>query len=95
MEDWYFRLPKNKTIIKIPKGFEFDGASIPRPFWWILSPVGLLFIPGLVHMHIKRMGSLVWRSIETHKGSLYLKKILFPGKQNPSGMVYLEMLRLR
>ena len=30
-------------------GFEFDGASIPKPLWGLLSPVGLLLIPGLIH----------------------------------------------
>lgn len=33
----------------IHAGFEFDGASIPRPLWAILSPIGLLLIPGLIH----------------------------------------------
>ena len=33
----------------IPKGFVFDGASIPRLFWAVLSPTGLLLIPGLFH----------------------------------------------
>jgi len=33
----------------IPKGFVFDGASIPRAFWSFLSPTGLLLIPGLFH----------------------------------------------
>ena len=27
----------------------FDGASIPRVFWFFLSPTGLLLIPGLIH----------------------------------------------
>jgi len=30
-------------------GFEFDGASIPKALWALLSPVGLLLIPGLIH----------------------------------------------
>ena len=30
-------------------GFEFDGASIPKALWGLLSPVGLLLIPGLIH----------------------------------------------
>ncbi|KGJ89506.1 DUF1353 domain-containing protein [Colwellia psychrerythraea] len=30
-------------------GFEFNGASIPKPLWGLLSPVGLLLIPGLIH----------------------------------------------
>lgn len=43
MEDWYY------PGFTISKGFVFDGASIPRPLWWFLSPVGLLLIPGLIH----------------------------------------------
>jgi hypothetical protein len=47
-ENWTYRL-KDGTRIVIPEGFEFDGASIPRIFWAILSPVGLLLVPGLIH----------------------------------------------
>lgn len=47
-ENWDYQLP-DKTRIIIPQGFQFDGASIPRPLWAILSPVGLLLIQGLVH----------------------------------------------
>ena len=47
-ENWKYNLNDQITII-IPKGFEFDGASIPRLFWAFLSPVGLLLIPGLIH----------------------------------------------
>ena len=49
LEDWTFQLPNDKTVIIIPKGFEFDGVSIPRPLHWFLSPTGVLFIPGLIH----------------------------------------------
>ena len=31
IEDWEFQLPDNGPTIVIPKGFVFDGASIPRP----------------------------------------------------------------
>lgn len=48
VEDWEYELP-DKTIVVIPKHFIFDGASIPRPLWGILSPTGLLLIPGLIH----------------------------------------------
>lgn len=48
VEDWDFTLPNGDKIV-IPKGFRFDGASIPRPLWGILSPTGLLLIPGLIH----------------------------------------------
>lgn len=59
LEDWYFILPDKKTKIVIPAGFDFDGASIPRPFWSILSPVGLLLIPGLVHDYAYRHAELI------------------------------------
>ena len=62
-ENWIFTLP-NGTDIVLHKGFEFDGASIPRPFWSILSPAGLLLVPGLVHDYAYRYNQL-WRRTET------------------------------
>ena len=47
IEDYQFTL--NNTTYIIPKGFIFDGASIPRVLWPILSPTGVLMIPGLLH----------------------------------------------
>jgi len=35
--------------VRIIRGFEFDGASIPKIFWIVLSPTGLLLVPGLLH----------------------------------------------
>lgn len=55
--DWYYRLP-NERIIIIPAGFVFDGASIPKPLWGFLSPVGLLLIGGLIHDFAYRYGYL-------------------------------------
>jgi hypothetical protein len=49
IEDWEFKLPDDEPVIVIPKAFVFDGASIPRPLWGVLSPTGLLLIPGLIH----------------------------------------------
>ena len=43
MEDWHY---DNNIMITIEKGFVFDGASIPKPLWWLLSPVGLLLFQG-------------------------------------------------
>ncbi len=43
----------------IPKGFTFDGASIPRPLWAILSPVGLLLIPALIHDYAYKFNKLI------------------------------------
>jgi len=47
-DNWTYELEDGTRII-LPQGFEFDGASIPRPFWVLLSPIGLLLIPGLIH----------------------------------------------
>jgi len=46
-ENWEYNF--EGQCIVIPKGFKFDGASIPRPLWGVLSPIGLLLIPGLIH----------------------------------------------
>ncbi|MGF1753658.1 DUF1353 domain-containing protein [Vibrio makurazakiensis] len=59
-EEWSYKLP-NGVIIVIPKGFVFDGASIPRPLWMLLSPTGLLLIPGLIHDYAYRYDKLVCR----------------------------------
>jgi len=48
MEDYFFILDDWPEFV-IRKGFKFDGASVPRLFWIILSPVGLLLIPALIH----------------------------------------------
>lgn len=48
VEDWEYDLPDGPRVV-VPKGFRFDGASIPRPLWGLLSPTGLLLIPGLIH----------------------------------------------
>ncbi|MDD1782438.1 DUF1353 domain-containing protein [Enterovibrio sp. ZSDZ35] len=47
VENWHYNYNGHEYVI--PKGFVFDGASIPRPLWFLLSPTGLLFIPGLIH----------------------------------------------
>jgi len=47
MEDFYYLYEGRELVI--PKGFIFDGASIPRIFWTILSPTGLLLIPSMFH----------------------------------------------
>jgi hypothetical protein len=52
IEDWHFDMldheGKRREVI-VPAGFRFDGASIPRPLWGLLSPIGLLLVPGLLH----------------------------------------------
>ena len=41
---------KTRYQVRIPGGFEFDGASVPRPFWRVLPPVaGAHLRAALVH----------------------------------------------
>lgn len=47
LENWHYVYQGHEYVI--PKGFVFDGASIPRLLWVFLSPTGLLLIPGLIH----------------------------------------------
>ncbi len=47
--DWDFYCPNIDKTIVIPKGFIFDGASVPKRLRGYLSPVGLLLVPGIVH----------------------------------------------
>jgi hypothetical protein len=46
-KDFYYKLRGQEYVI--PKGFTFDGASVPKFLASFLSPVGVLLIGGLVH----------------------------------------------
>ena len=47
IDDWKYKIDDKEYII--PKGFQFDGASIPKFLRTFFSPVGVLLIGGLVH----------------------------------------------
>ena len=47
VKDYHFTIRGEEYII--PKGFVFDGASVPKFLASFLSPVGVLLIGGLVH----------------------------------------------
>ena len=46
-QNWTYKLDGTEYVI--PKGFTFDGASIPKFLRTFFSPVGVLLIGGLVH----------------------------------------------
>jgi hypothetical protein len=46
-KDFVFKIDEVEYVI--PKGFKFDGASIPKFLHTWLSPVGVLLMGGLVH----------------------------------------------
>lgn len=47
-EDWHFTLPNGKVVV-IPKGYRFNGASVPKIFRWLVSPNGVLLVQSLLH----------------------------------------------
>ena len=47
VEDFHYNI--NGVGYKIPAGFQFDGASVPKFLATFLSPVGVLLMGGLVH----------------------------------------------
>ena len=51
VDTFSFSIPGYPLIV-IPSGFVFDGASIPKPFRGLLSPVGALLIPAIVHDYV-------------------------------------------
>jgi hypothetical protein len=73
VQNWHFELGNGVEIV-LPKDFRFDGASIPRIFWAILSPVGLLLIPGLIHDYGYRFNQL-WRKNASGQIEPYMENV--------------------
>jgi hypothetical protein len=42
----------NEEIIKIPKGFAFNGSSSPRFLWWLFPPYGDFFFAAIIHDYL-------------------------------------------
>lgn len=38
----------------VPAGFETDGASVPRLFWWFMDPASEAFEASVIHDHALR-----------------------------------------
>lgn len=47
-EDWIFLLPNGK-VATVPKGYRFNGASVPRLFRSLVSPNGVMLVQSLLH----------------------------------------------
>ena len=55
-ENFHYKL--NGVDYTIPKGFEFDGASVPKFLATFLSPTGVLLMGGLVHDYAYKYAAL-------------------------------------
>ena len=42
----------NEEIIKIPKGFVFNGSSSPRFLWWLFPSYGDFFFAAIIHDYL-------------------------------------------
>ena len=62
-KDFHYSLGKDNFII--PKGFQFDGASVPKFLSAWLSPVGVLLIGGLVHDYAYKYQTLLKKGKKT------------------------------
>ena len=62
-KDFHYSL--NGTDFKIPKGFTFDGASIPKFLHTWLSPTGVLLMGGLIHDYAYKYETLLKKNGNT------------------------------
>ena len=63
VKDFNYSLMGKNYII--PKGFKFDGASVPKFLAQFLSPVGVLLIGGLIHDYGYKYETLLLKNKKT------------------------------
>ena len=75
-EDFYFTMEGEDYMI--PKGFQFDGASVPKFLAMWLSPTGVLLMGGLVHDYgykyatlMKKDGTNIGYKKQAHMDKLF------------------------
>ena len=76
VEDFHYSI--DGVGYKIPAGFQFDGASVPKFLATFLSPVGVLLMGGLVHDYgykyatlMKKDGSNIGYRDQKHMDGLF------------------------
>lgn len=62
-KDFHYSINGKDFIV--PKGFKFDGASVPKFLAQFLSPVGVLLIGGLVHDYGYKYETLLLKNKKT------------------------------
>jgi len=71
-KDFVYEVEGEKFVI--PKGFKFDGASIPKFLHTFLSPVGVLLIGGLVHDYAYKYQTLLKHNKKDTMGVITQKR---------------------
>ncbi len=72
-KDFHYSI--NNQDLVIPKGFIFDGASVPKFLRSWLSPMGVLLIGGLVHDYGYKYETFLRKGKKTCYGLLRQKKM--------------------
>ena len=71
-KDFVYELNGVKYVI--PKGFTFDGASVPKFLATFLSPVGVLLLGGLIHDYAYKYATLLRQNKKDTMGVISQKK---------------------
>ena len=71
-KDFHFEI--DGTAYVIPKGFRFDGASIPKFLRTFFSPVGVLLMGGLIHDYMYKYTTLLEKNKKKTMGELDQKR---------------------
>jgi len=93
-EDWILDLPDMDRVF-IPKGFIFDGASIPKMLWPVISPTGTLFIPAIIHDFGYKYDAIWWLigdspHIARYQGRKYFDRLFLLIADEINGMAALN-----
>ena len=88
-KNFYFRI--NNLSCLIPRGFVFDGASVPRIFWLFLHPTGILLIPGLIHDYGYKNLFLYRYSMKEEEDKLIIQKHFLFKDQRRWDILFLQV----
>lgn len=63
------------TRITVPTGFEFDLASVPRVFWFLIAPFELSIVAALVHDFLYRTTGM-YGTFDRHESDKVFREIM-------------------
>ena len=91
-KDFHYSLEGENYVI--PKGFKFDGASVPKFLGQFLSPVGVLLIGGLIHDYGYKYATLMKKDKKTigKKSQKWMDKVFRDINIEVNGFYFLNYL---
>jgi len=90
--DYKLRISFLKSTLFVPKGFIFDGASIPFFLQPLMSPTGILFIAALFHDYAYKHNRLLVEIITKRSNNVYKKRVI-PYMENAGKMKFDNLFR--